>query len=135
MGTEKKEVIPFNKKTVANQPQNASYSDINASSRPVEPPMDEDELRVAVARIVVHGTYEESRHSSKDREYRSVSDDDIQACLCGPYKLIGTRLGEDKHRRPSWSYEILGRDLEGNELSLAISVNKETQRICVVTKF
>lgn len=135
MGEEKKQVLEFTKKTVANGPENASNDDINASSVPSEPKMDEAELQVAVARIVVHGTYAERKHSYQDRAYRNVSDDDIQSCLTGPYRLVSVDLGTDRRGRKFWKYEIMGRDLEGEELSLVLNVSKELQKIAIVTKY
>ena len=135
MGQEKKQVLQFTKKTVANSPETASYNDINASSGPSESKMDEAELQVAVARIIVHGTYEERRHSSQDRAYRNISDEDIQVCLNGPFRLVSAEPGEDARGRKLWKYEIRGCDLEGDELSLILNVSKEFQKIIVVTKF
>jgi hypothetical protein len=135
LGEKKNEILHFPKKTVAKVLSNASNIDINASSAPGEPAMDQEELRIAVQRIITHGTYEESYHSSKDRAYRNISDDDIQVCLMGQFRLAAVEVGQDRRGRACWKYEISGRDIEGEALSLVIAVNKETQKITVVTKF
>lgn len=132
MGKNEADVLRFPKKSVAKAGVNALNVDINASLAPAEPAMDEDDLRTAVQRIVVYGTYVECTHSSRDRAYRNISDDDIQACLTGPWKLAGFEPSKIKR---GWKYTVTGCDIEGDELSLVIDVNKELQRIEIITKF
>jgi hypothetical protein len=135
LGPGKDEILRFPQKTVAKTAKGASNIDINASSQPGDPAMSEDELSVAVQRIIAYGVYEECKHSSQDRSYRNISDDDIQFCLSRRFKLTGVEPGEDSRGRKCWKYRVTGRDTEGAELSLVITVNTETQKLKIITKF
>lgn len=131
MGAEKGKIVPFTKKSVAKAAKSASNLDINASSSPREPALPEEELRAAVSRIVLRGTFRESKHSSQDRAYRNVSDDDIVHMLEGFWVLEGADW-DGKHR--NWKYRLTGTDIEGDALTLVIAVNVEFNRIEIITK-
>ena len=103
--------------------------DINASQG-ASNPLDADSLHIAVDRILHYGTYRESKHARNDRAYRNISDDDIVACLEGPWVLVGQEFGTR-----DWKYQIRGRDIEGDELGLVIVVDTDRQLIEIVTKF
>ncbi len=126
-------LIPFEKKSVAKGPQAASNIDISASSSQREPALSGEELKTAVSRIVLYGTFRESKHSAQDRSYRNVSQEDIIAMLEGPWKQSGKPEWSDEHR--NWKYRVEGKDIEGDELELVIAVNIEMNRIEIITKF
>jgi hypothetical protein len=80
-----------------------------------------------------HGTWWQSRHARDDRDYRHISDDDIQAMLEGEWKLEREPEWDDRHGE--WKYRLGGKDVEGDALTLIITLNEETITIIVVTKF
>jgi hypothetical protein len=133
LGQPRSKVLPFPKKGVAQSPGSASNIDVSASSD--EPPaaFQEPELRIAVTRIILYGTYRETKHSAHDRNYRNVSDDDIQAMLQGPWKLAATPEWDAQYR--NWKYRLAGSDIEGDELVLIVALNLEESLITVITKF
>lgn len=131
MDEKKGKLVPFTKKAVAKVAKPASNLDINASSSPREPALPEEELRTAVSRIVLHGTFRESKHSSQDRAYRNVSDDDMVHMLEGAWTLDNAEW-DGEHR--NWKYTLTGADIEGDALTLVIAVNVEFNRIEIITK-
>ena len=133
MDMKKPKILPFPKKGIAQTPGSASIIDVNASSgvRPI--PLSEPDLRTAVSRVILYGTYRETRHSAEDRSYRNVSDDDIQFMLRGPWTLPSAPEWDEIHK--SWKYKLRGQDIEGDELVLVVSVNEEEQMITVITKY
>ncbi len=133
MSSEKPKVIPFTKDSIAKGSAAASNVDINASSGPSQPALDENRLQDVVQRIVDYGKIREMRHSSKDRSYRNISKDDILAMLQGKWKLAAKPDWDKQHR--NWEYKIKGTDIEGDELVLKIAVNEELQYIYIITKF
>jgi hypothetical protein len=133
LGREKPKVLPFTKDFVAKGLAAASNVDINASSGPSQPALDENRLQEVVQRITNYGKIREMRHSSKDRSYRNISEDDILAMLQGNWKLVATPDWDEAHR--GWEYKIKGSDIEGDELVLKIAVNEELQRIDIITKY
>ena len=133
MGQPRPKILPFPKKGVAQSPPSASKIDISASSPGHEPALAGDDLRAAVSRIVLYGTYRESKHSAQDRSYRNVSDDDIQFMLCGAWTLAAEPEWDEDHR--NWKYKLVGQDIEGDELVLLVSLNHEEQMITIITKF
>ncbi len=126
-------ILPFTKKGIARTPGSASIIDVNASSGERPSPLSEPDLRTAVSRIILYGTYRETRHSAEDRSYRNVSDDDIQCMLRGPWKLSGKPEWEETHG--NWKYKLSGQDIEGDDLVLVVAVNEEEQMITVITKY
>ncbi len=52
----------------------------------------------------------------------------------GAWKLEKAELGE-YWKRKCWKYRVTGKDIDGDELSLAIVVNQETEHIDIVSKF
>lgn len=133
MGNEKPKVLPVPKKGLAQTPGSASIIDVNASSGPRPKPLPEPELQTAISRIVLYGTYRETRHSAEDRSYRNVSDDDIQFMLRSTWKLVGDPEWDEKHG--NWKYKLAGKDIEGDDLVLVVAVNQEEQLITVITKY
>jgi hypothetical protein len=130
---DKSKVLTFPKDFVAKGLAAASNIDINASSDPSQPALDENKLQEVVQRITNYGKIREMRHSSKDRSYRNISEDDILAMLQGRWKLDATPDWDEQHR--NWEYKIKGNDIEGDELVLKIAINEELQRIDVITKY
>ena len=133
MGQDKTKVLPFPKKGIAQSRGSASNIDISASSggRPLS--LAEPELRVAITRIVHYGTVWQTRHAGQERDYRNVSDDDIQHMLLGSWVLERKPEWSDPHR--NWKYRLRGTDIEGDELTLIVALNTGEQKISVVTKF
>jgi hypothetical protein len=129
----KGKVVEFNKKAVAKGATGASNLDISASSPGRPSALTEPDLRVAVTRIVLYGTIWQTRHAGRDRDYRNISDDDIQAMLLGDWALERMPEWNDDHR--NWKYRLLGRDIEGDELTLIVTLNTEEQTLAVITKF
>jgi hypothetical protein len=133
LGRERRKVLTFPKDSVAKTPTPASNLDINASSGPSQPALDEGRLRTVLQRIVYYGEIEESWHSAQDRAGRNISQDDISAMLQGDWSLAGQPDWDEAHRK--WEYKIVGVDLEGDALVLKIVVNEEMQRVTVITKY
>ncbi|WP_263380734.1 DUF4258 domain-containing protein [Granulicella paludicola] len=133
MGQKKSKVLPFPRKGLAQSRASASKIDINASSGERPPSLAEPDLRLAITRIVHYGTVWQTRHAGQDRSYRNVSDDDIQHMLLGPWALERTPEWSEEHR--NWKYRVRGADIEGDELTLIVSVNTEGQKLSVITKF
>lgn len=133
MSQEKPKVLPFPKKGIAQTPGSASIIDVNASSGEKPSLLLEPDLRTAVSRIILYGTYRETRHSAEDRSYRNVSDDDIQFMLAGSWKPLGNPEWDDMHK--NWKYKLIGHDIEGDDLVLVVAVNQEEQLITVITKY
>jgi hypothetical protein len=129
----KGKIVEFQKKAVAKGAPGASNLDINASSSDRPRPLSELELRMAVTQIVQHGTVWQTRHAGKDRDYRNISDDDIQYLLLGSWVLKRHPEWSEDHR--NWKYRLLGRDIEGDELTLIVAVNTDEQTLAVITKF
>lgn len=132
MGQKRTKILPFPKKGIAQTPGSASIIDVSASSRRPSPLLEAD-LRTAVSRVILYGTYRETHHSAEDRSYRNVSDDDIQFMLRGPWKLSGKPEWDEVHR--NWKYKLSGQDIEGDDLVLVVAVNEEEQMITVITKY
>lgn len=133
MGQKRTKILPFPKKGIAQTPGSASIIDVNASSGQRPSPLSEPDLQLAVARIILHGTYRETHHSAEDRSYRNVSDDDIQFMLRGSWRLSGGPEWDETHK--NWKYKLTGHDIEGDELVLVVAVNQEEQLITVITKY
>ncbi|HEX4651614.1 MAG TPA: hypothetical protein VH250_08940 [Granulicella sp.] len=133
MGRERWKVLTFPKDSVAKTPAPASNLDINASSCPSQPALDEDRLRTVLQRIVYYGEIEESWHSAQDRAGRNITQDDIATMLQGDWSLAGQPDWEEAHRK--WEYKVVGVDLEGDALVLKTAVNEEMQRVTVITKY
>lgn len=133
MDHEKSKILPFSKKGIARRPGSASNIDVSASSgsRPVA--LAGEDLRQAVTRIVLYGTFRESAHSAFDRSYRNVSQDDMLFMLEGAWALAAEPEWDDKHH--NWKYKLAGQDIEGDDLVLLISLNTEEQIITIITKF
>jgi hypothetical protein len=133
LGEKRSKVLPFPKKGIAQTPSSAANIDISASSGGRPPSLAEPELRVAVTRIVHYGTVWQTRHAGQERDYRNVSDDDIQHMLLGPWVLERQPEWSEDHR--NWKYRLRGTDIEGDELTLIVALNVEEQTLAVVTKF
>lgn len=133
MDQEKPKILPFPKKGIAQTPGSASNIDVSASSgsRPVA--LAGEDLRQAVTRIVLYGTFRESAHSAFDRSYRNVSQDDILCMLEGMWTLATEPEWDAAHH--NWRYKLAGQDIEGDELVLLIALNTEEQMITIITKF
>ena len=126
-------IVPFVKKAVAKTPSPQSKIDISASPVRREPPLTEEALRTAVARIVMYGTIRETLHSARDRSYRNITERDILAMLEGKWSLAAAPEWDERHR--SWKYKLKGVDLDGDELELVIAVDVEMNLIHIITKF
>jgi len=126
-------IVPFEKKPVAKTPSTQSKIDISASSAQREPPLTEDALRTAVARVVLYGTLMETGHSARDRSYRNISEDDMLALLEGDWTLAASPEWDEGHR--NWKYRLKGTDADGEELVLIVAVQVEFNRIDIITKF
>jgi hypothetical protein len=133
LGREKPKVLLFTNDFVPKGLATAFNVYIHASSGPGQPALDENKLQEVVQRITNYGKIREMRHSSKDRSYRNISEDDILAMLQGKWKLAATPDWDEQHR--NWEYKIKGSDIEGEELVLKIAVNEELQRIDIITKY
>jgi hypothetical protein len=92
-----------------------------------------DDLQQAIRKIVLYGTFRESRHSAKVRSYRNISEGDIVAMLEGTWSLSGPPEWNDDHH--SWKYTLKGSDIDGDELVLVVAVNVELERIDIITKY
>jgi len=132
-GHDPAKVLPFRKNSVAQERKPASIIDVNASPVQRRPALTETQLRAAVARVIRHGTWLQSRHAAEDRGYRNISDDDIEAALTGPWTLA--RKPEWSEPYQNWKYRLDGKDIEGDDLTLIITVNEEEITIFVVTKY
>ncbi len=86
-----------------------------------------------MSRIVLYGIFRESAHSAEDRSYRNISHDDMLHMLQGPWTLAAQPEWDEAHR--NWKYKLAGRDIEGDDLVLVISLNVEEQMITIITKF
>ena len=126
-------VLPFAQKPAFHTPNKTSIIDISASSRERLSQLAEPDLRVAIMRIVHYGTVWQTWHAGQEREYRNVSNDDIQHMLLGAWVLERAPEWSEEHH--NWKYRLRGADLEGDELTLIVAVNTEEQKIAVVTKF
>ena len=133
MGKKRSKVLPFEKKAVAPFVGKASNIDISASLVSREPPLAEEDLRLAVARIVLYGAIVQSYHSANDRSYRNISDRDILVMLEGEWSLVAKPKWEERHR--NWKYKLRGSDFAGDELVLILAVSVEMNRIDIITKF
>ena len=133
MGQKPDNILPFRGKKIAQSPGSASIIDVSASSEDRSPAFLEPDLRLAVTRIILNGTYRETKHSAKHRSYRNVTDDDIQSMLLGPWVLKAAPEWDDKHK--NWKYPLAGKDIDGDELVLVVALNMEEQMITVITKF
>jgi hypothetical protein len=126
-------IVPFVKKSVAKPPTPQTKIDISASSVRREPPLTEEALRTAVARIVMYGTIRETLHSARDRSYRNITERDIIAMLEGKWSLDAPPEWDEQHR--NWKYRLKGSDVAGDELVLIVAVQVEFNRIDIITKF
>jgi hypothetical protein len=90
-------------------------------------------LRDVLQRIVYYGEIKEAFHSTHERAYRNISQDDILAMLEGAWTLAAKPDWDETHR--NWEYKLAGHDLDGDELVLKIAVNEELLRVTVITKF
>jgi hypothetical protein len=133
LGKPRSKVLPFPKKIIAQTPSSKSNIDVNASSGRSEPALAGEDLQLAVRRIVLYGTFRESRHSAKDRSYRNISEGDIVAMLEGAWSLVGPPEWDDDHH--NWKYTLMGRDIDGDELVLVVAVNVELECIDIITKY
>jgi len=133
LGPKRAKVVEFPKSFVAKRPFGESSIDVSASSSPGQPALDEERLRQIIHRIVYYGEIKESFHSASEREERNVSQEDILAMLERDWKLAATPDWDDAHK--NWEYRLAGADLEGDDLTLKITVNEEMQRITIITKF
>ena len=128
LGPDKRRVLPFPKKGIALNEKSSSNLDINASPDQRIPALPEEELRQAVSRAVLYGTFRETFHSSGERCFRNISQEDILHMLQGAWALVSTEFS-DEHR--SWKYKVAGKDIEGDELIL----DPDENRITVISKF
>ncbi len=126
-------ILPFPKDSVAKGLAAASNVDINASSGPSQPALDENTLRDVIQRILYYGEIKETFHSASERAERNVSQDDIAAMLESQWKLEGAPEWDGTHK--NWKYRLEGYDLEGDALVLVVTVNEELKRVTVITKF
>jgi len=126
-------IVPFVKKAVAKTPSPQSKIDISASPVRREPPLTEEALRTAVARIVMYGTIRETLHSARDRSYRNITERDILAMLEGKWSMDTPPEWDEQHR--NWKYRLKGLDVAGDELVLIVAVQVEFNRIDIITKF
>jgi hypothetical protein len=126
-------IVPFPKDSVAKGLAAASNVDINASSGPSQPALDEYSLRDVIQRILYYGEIKETFHSVSERAERNVSQDDIAALLESRWRLQGAP--EWDANRKNWKYRLVGFDLEGDALVLLVTVNEELKRVTVITKF
>lgn len=130
----KSKVLPFPNKGIAlNASSESNQIDGSASSAKRPAVLLEPELRLAVMNIIHYGTYRETWHATHERSYRNVTDDDIQAMLTGAWTLASKPEWDDGHH--NWKYRLDGQDLDGDELTLIVTLNMEEQCITVITKF
>jgi len=133
LGQDKPKILPFPKKGIAQTPGSASIIDVSASSGSRPQPLAGEALRQAVTRIVLYGTFRESAHSAFERSYRNVSHDDMLHMLEGTWTLAKKPSWDEKHY--NWKYELVGQDIEGDELTLVVALNTEEQMITIITKY
>jgi hypothetical protein len=133
LGQDKSKILPFPKKGIAQTPGSASNIDVSASSSSRPPGLAEEDLRPAVTRIVLYGTFRESAHSANDRSYRNVSHDDMLHMLEGAWTLAAPPEWDERHH--NWKYKLAGQDIEGDELVLVVALNVEEQMISIITKY
>jgi hypothetical protein len=53
--------------------------------------------------------------------------------LMGAWRLKGKPEWNDEHA--NWKYTLIGKDIEGDSLTLIVTVDTEEQCISVITKF
>ena len=126
-------VLPFPKDSVAKGLAAASNVDINASSGPSQPALDENRLRDVIQSILYYGEIKETFHSASERAERNISQDDIAAMLENEWKLEGAPEWDGTHK--NWKYRLTGVDLDGDSLALVVTVNEELKRLTIITKF
>lgn len=133
MDRDKKNILPFPQKGIAQTPGSASNIDVSASSSSRPLALAGEDLRQAVTRIVLYGTFRESAHSALDRSYRNVSQDDMLYMLERPWTSAVAPEWDEKHH--NWKYKLAGKDIEGDDLVLLVALNTEEQMITIITKF
>jgi hypothetical protein len=133
LGKPRSKVLPFPKKVIAQTPPSKSTIDVSASFGQREPALAGDDLQQAVRRIVLYGTFRESRHSAKDRSYRNISEGDIVAMLEGTWSLVAPPEWDNDHH--NWKYTLAGSDIDGDDLVLVVAVIVELDRIEIITKY
>jgi hypothetical protein len=94
--------------------------------------LEEQELRLAVSRAIVYGTFRETFHSADERSYRNITQEDMLHMLQGAWMLAGTEFDDEYH---NWKYRVAGKDIEGDDLALIIAVDPDENRITVISKF
>lgn len=132
MGRNRSKVLPFPKKGIALNENSSSNLDINASSDRRIPALPEQELRLAVSRAIVYGTFRETFHSADERSYRNITQEDMLHMLQGAWALAGVEFDDDHH---NWKYKVAGKDIEGDDLILIIAVDRDENRVTVISKF
>ena len=133
MDQAKKNILPFPKKGIAQTPGSASNIDVSASSGSRPLALAGEDLRQAVTRIVLYGTFRESAHSAFDRSYRNVSHDDMLYMLERPWTSAAAPEWDETNH--NWKYKLAGKDIEGDDLVLLVALNAEEQMITIITKF
>lgn len=94
----------------------------------------EQELREFVRYARKHEYYRESFHSDFERAHRNISPDDIAYGLDREDWVLRKEPDYDmKHQ--SWEYEIRTVDIDGVELGLKITLDLETKRFEVISKW
>lgn len=132
LGRNRSKVLPFPKKGIALNEKLSSNLDINASSDQRIPALPEHELRLAVSRAVLHGTFRETFHSAEERSYRHITQEDILHMLQHEWALVGAEFDDEHH---NWKYRVAGKDIEGDDLNLIIAIDPDENRITVISKF
>lgn len=133
MGRNRSKVLPFPKKGIALKENSASNLDINASASRRVPGLAENDLRLAVSRAVLYGTFRETFHSADERSYRNVTQEDMLQMLQGAWTLVGQAEFSEEHH--NWKYRLRGTDIEGDELTLVVAIDPDENRITVISKF
>jgi hypothetical protein len=97
-------------------------------------PLTEAGLRQLITKALDKGFISESPHSSEDRAYRNISDDDMRYGLeRGDWTIEKPPNYDQGHH--SWEYLIRTVDIEGDELHLKVAAYPADNRIAVITKY
>lgn len=108
----------------------------NSKAVPIlPPPLTETVLCQFVRKAVKKDWIREGFHAEVERAGRNVSFDDI---LCGlerlDWKLIGHRRAP-RFRDSPYTYEILTKDIDDDDLTLVIAPNLKDGTLKVITKY
>lgn len=98
-----------------------------------EPPFTENEvLDYVIKAVLPGGRLFPSKHFLRERmPGREFDMLDARKVLC-ECKTVKT-LWNDRYG--SWNYDLVGKDIEGNELTIRIAIDDETKGIILVTGF